>query len=235
MIFISIVSHNHGNMVETLVSRLLEINIITDILITKNIPENLTLPKNKKINIIENNRPNGFGTNHNNAFKACRQPFFCILNPDIEIHENIFPQIIQTMQQDDIALLAPQIRSGTLNVEDNLRYFPTLTNLLKKTFFGDKNTISYEETDRLVYPDWVAGMFMVFKAQDFSRIQGFDERYFLYYEDVDICKRLQLAGKRIVADISVFAIHKAQRASHKNLRHMLWHVTSMSRYLWTYR
>ena len=76
---------------------------------------------------------------------------------------------------------------------------------------------------------------MLFRSSDFAAIEGFDERYFLYYEDVDICARLHKANKTIVADLNATAIHHAQRASRKNLRHMRWHLTSMIRYLWLHR
>jgi GT2 family glycosyltransferase len=73
-------------------------------------------------------------------------------------------------------------------------------------------------------------MFMLFKPDLFSAVDGFDERYHLYYEDVDICARLKIAGYRIMACPTVSVIHSARRESHRNLRYMKWHLQSMLRF-----
>jgi N-acetylglucosaminyl-diphospho-decaprenol L-rhamnosyltransferase len=78
--------------------------------------------------------------------------------------------------------------------------------------------------------DWISGAFMMFKSSAFRKLGGFDERYFMYCEDVDICLRLQLAGYKLVrADATV--THHTQRRTLKNLQHLVWHVRSLLR-LW---
>jgi GT2 family glycosyltransferase len=79
-------------------------------------------------------------------------------------------------------------------------------------------------------PDWVAGMFMLFCGDAFRRMGGFDEKYFLYYEDVDLCARIRLAGWRVAVCPTVTAIHDARRASHRSMRYFRWHLTSILRY-----
>lgn len=73
---------------------------------------------------------------------------------------------------------------------------------------------------------------MLFRSEDFRRLQGFDEKFFLYYEDVDICARAWKSGMKVLACPSVSVIHDAQRASRRNLQHMKWHAASMMRYFW---
>ena len=71
---------------------------------------------------------------------------------------------------------------------------------------------------------------MAFRADVFAGLGGFDERYFMYCEDVDICLRAQLAGYRLErADAKV--VHHTQRRTLKSLRHLTWHVRSLLR-LW---
>jgi hypothetical protein len=62
-------------------------------------------------------------------------------------------------------------------------------------------------------------------------VGGFDERFYMYYEDVDICRRLWGQGWSIVLQPAAVVIHDAQRASHRRLRHMRWHAASALRYL----
>ncbi|MFH0933988.1 MAG: glycosyltransferase family 2 protein, partial [Pseudomonadota bacterium] len=112
---------------------------------------------------------------------------------------------------------------------DNARNLPAPGEILKK-LLGGKSSVYREEAGKPLEPDWLAGMFLVFPCAVFRELQGFDERYFMYYEDVDICVRLRLAGYRVRLCGGVAAIHEAQRSSHRNLRHLGWHMASMLRF-----
>ncbi|MBU3647330.1 MAG: glycosyltransferase [Limnohabitans sp.] len=79
-------------------------------------------------------------------------------------------------------------------------------------------------------PDWVAGLFMLFRSETFARLKGFDARYFLYYEDVDLCARLSLSGLRVALSPEVTVVHLAQRSSHHNFKYFRWHVVSMLKF-----
>lgn len=231
MITASIISHGHGEMVSQLTQQLQSISLIQQIIITHNIPELLSIPISSKILIIKNRCPSGFGKNHNIAFKYATQPYFCILNPDIVLQEDPFPYLINALNNQSAALVAPQILSKDKKPEDNIRHFPTMNRLLKKLFFGTEGASFLIYDKNIVYPDWVAGMFMLFQSKDYAEIDGFNEKYYLYYEDVDICRRLHKANKKIIAELNTSAIHHAQRASHKNIKHFYWHITSMTKFL----
>lgn len=73
-------------------------------------------------------------------------------------------------------------------------------------------------------------MFMLFPRTVYEQLGGFDETYFLYYEDVDLCARLRKLGYRVgyCADVSV--VHDARRASHSNLSYLRRHLASMARF-----
>jgi GT2 family glycosyltransferase len=79
--------------------------------------------------------------------------------------------------------------------------------------------------------DWAAGMFLLFDSAAYRSVGGFDERYFMYLEDADICHRLWAKGRRVIAAPSVSVVHDAQRASRRSLKHMRWHGASMARFL----
>lgn len=234
MIDVSVVSHGHGDMIHVLIKRLLACPEVSRIILTSNSTEKFdSLPQNSKIKLIVNKSPKGFSENHNAAFRYCESPFYCVINPDIEWRENPFSGLLACMKNGTAALAAPLVLSSKGEVDDSIRHFPTLGSLLKKFFWGDCGQHVMPE-DRLPYfPDWVAGMFMLFRSHDFNELSGFNEAYHLYYEDVDICKRLHKAGLLIVACPSVEVIHHGQRASRKNFQHLRWHVVSMLRYLLT--
>jgi GT2 family glycosyltransferase len=114
-------------------------------------------------------------------------------------------------------------------IEDSARRFPTPVGILRKLLPGSRN-LDYEIHGTPVFPDWVGGMFMVFRSEIFHRVGGFDEGYFLYYEDVDLCWRLHGSGYRVVFVPSVRAIHDARRESHRQIRYLFWHARSMLRF-----
>lgn len=234
MITVSIVSHHHGNMVVDLINQLNQLPLVKQIILTLNIPEYLHIDENdSKLKIINNKFPLGFGQNHNNAFLYCEQSFFCVLNPDICFQEDPFPELLKVLQDDHVALVAPLILSPQGLIEDSARVFPGIMNILKKIIFGNKSSWPLVSEQILYKPDWVAGMFLLLSTSKFKGVGGFDPRFFMYYEDVDLCRRIRKNGDEIAFLTSVSVTHNARRDSRKNPRFFLLHFKSFVRYLFS--
>lgn len=234
MIAISIVSHGHGLMVSNLVNQLLSIPEVSQIIITFNIPELVHIPENPYIKLINNIYPQGFGENHNKAFKLCDQSFFCVLNPDITFEINPFPVLISSILLEKVALVSPAVKNMDGTIEDNARLFPSPFSILLRKFIKYKDAYRYRFNDPIFYPEWVAGMCMLFKSESYAALSGFDERYYLYVEDIDICTRIWLNGYQVLLNPAAIIIHNAQRASRTNWRHIRWHVSGLLRYFSKY-
>ena len=218
-----------------LVGQLLAFPEVSQIILTLNVPESVALPDDARVTFIGNAQPKGFGANHNAAFACCTQTFFCPLNPDIEFDRNPFPALSTALGDKRVALVAPLVRSPDGNIEDSMRHFPTPGSLLMKALGGSDGRYIVREGEAEFSPEWVAGMFMLFRSRDFHDLGGFDERFFLYYEDVDICVRVWRKGMRILACPKAGVIHDARRDSRRSLRHLRWHLGSMARFLWKHR
>lgn len=227
---VSVVSHEHGALVEHLIEQVLEQSGVARVLLTLNVPENLALPLSNKLVVVRNVHPKGFGANHNAAFRHCDSEFFCVLNPDIVLSQPIFGGLIEVLRSARAVLAAPAVVSTSGEREDSWRHFPTLGSLFLKAIGKDYSVISFDSKAEVVFPAWVAGMCLLFDAQAYRRLGGFDEGYFLYYEDVDICGRIWREGLRLVACPSIQVTHDAQRASRRNFQHTRWHALSMARY-----
>lgn len=232
LISISIVNHGHSEMIAPLVADLLSCPEVGQVIVTHNIPGPVTLPNDARVIEIENRRPAGFAANHNAAFKHCTQPYFCSLNPDISLQTDPFPPLLASIQETGAAIAAPLVLDPSGQIDDSVRNFPTIRSLLSKAMGTPCDACKVDRILPYLYPDWVAGMFMLFRSDDFRRLQGFDERFFLYYEDVDICARVWKAGMKVAVCPSVSVIHDAQRTSHHNFRYMRWHLASMARYFY---
>jgi len=230
MIFVSIVSHGHGTMVERLVTHLLEYPEVARVVITRNIPESMLFSPDKRVAVIDNATPKGFSANHNAAFVYCQNDCYCVLNPDIRFLSNPFPILLQVLESEKCGVVAPAVIGAEGEVEDSIRYFPAPSSLMAKLIGLGDGSYRFALGDAPFVADWVGGMFMLFRSDLFSRLNGFDEGYFLYYEDVDICARAWKSGSKVVACPAASVIHDASRASHRHWRHLYWHLGSMVRY-----
>lgn len=152
-----------------------------------------------------------------------------MLNPDVRLRADPFQVLAERLRDPAVGVVAPVVRSPAGTIEDSARRVPTPLSILRKALAGARGP-DYEIATADLYPDWVAGIFMLFRRDTFAAIGGFDERYFLYYEDVDLCTRLALAGKRVVYCPAVEAIHDARRESHRSLRYLRFHVASMLKF-----
>lgn len=230
-ISISIVSHGQGDLVKQLLGDLEALthqDLISEIILTLNIPEKNDFKFDSlPLRIVINDNPKGFAANHNAAFKLSQGNYFCVLNPDIRLIDNPFIQLITHLNELNLGMIAPSIVDANGQFEDSVRKFPTFTRLLKRLFFGKHDVYHFEKKEKMVYPDWVGGMFMLFDNKAYQAVNGFDEQYFLYYEDVDICLRLWKAGLAIAVVPQVSVSHHAQRQSHKQLKYLRWHLISM--------
>lgn len=233
-ISISIVSHGHLHLVNDLLGDLEKHcpSLAIELILTLNLDE--ALPFNQDdfsfpITITHNAAPRGFGANQNQAFAKSSAPYFCVTNPDIRLNTNPFPKLIDCFQNAKVGVVAPLVVNQNGEIEDSARRFPTPFKILCKAFGGCKGS-DYAVKDEIIYPDWVGGMFMLFRREVFEKLGGFDERYFLYYEDVDLCARLRLRGYEVALCPDAKAIHHAHRSSHTSLKFMKWHLTSMVRF-----
>ncbi len=235
----SIVSHGQGCLIENFLSDFLKNDLNScELIITLNIEEDESFlrkyPKLPVI-IIRNKLIKGFGENHNAAFKIARGHLFAIVNPDIRLTEFSYEKVYDFINDNKvIGACAPKIISSDGSAQDNARLFPTLMLLTRRVIralFGFKNHSDYQISDIPVKVDWLAGMFIFFKREAFESVGGFDERYFMYYEDADICRRLNKSGWSLYLYPDITVVHDAQRTSWKKLKFFKWHLRSIIRIL----
>lgn len=235
-LLLSIVSHHQGNLVLDLLNDLQRFCSLQDleVIVTLNRPEKIDF--NEKdfdypLRIHENKRPKGFGANHNTAFKLSRSDFFGVLNPDLRLIQDPFPLLSAQLADKNTGVVAPLIFNRDNMVADSARRLPTPVRLAKRYIGRQKGGMTDNRMkNHLLFPDWVAGIFMMFPSRVFAEMNGFDEGYYLYFEDVDLCSRLRMAGYQIVLDPRVSVVHNARRESHKNWQYFKWHIFSGMRF-----
>ena len=233
---ISIISHNDSHVVRNILEELCNFNFFDKILLTINIKENideLKKFKNLPIEFIINKNPKGFGENHNYAHAFSNCDYFMIINPDVKLHHLKFEVLIRYFNTKKVDLLAPMAVNNYNIIQDNARVYPSLyTPFLRKIGFF-KNNI-YDIYNDFVKVDWVSGMFMMIKSETFKDMNGFDEKFYMYYEDVDLCRRIRLNGGEILRINTEKIYHVGQHQSHKSLKFLSMHLKSMIYYHYKY-
>lgn len=233
---LSIVSHYQGDLVFNLLKDLQRFCSLKEleVLVTLNNPEKIHFKENDfnfRVQIHENLHPKGFGANHNTAFKTKNSDFFGILNPDLRLTQDPFTLLTSQLADKKTGVIAPLIINEDKGIEDSARRLPTPFRLLKRYWRGKNNAkLDYKIGNVPFSPDWVAGIFMLFPSRVFSEMNGFDERYHLYFEDVDLCSRLRLVGYKIILDPRISVVHNARRDSHTKIQYLKWHILSGMRF-----
>ena len=233
-ITLSIVSHIQNGLVNQLVEDIQRYCSDTvTLVLTQNVSDSVSLSLSNvssRHKFVVNAQPKGYGANQNAAFVYCRTPFFCIANPDIRLPSNPFPALTQTLVDERVGVVGPVVRDPKGMVEDSARRFPTPGVVLRK-LLGGRPGPDYPVDRGPIEVDWIAGMFMLFRSDTYRALGGFDEAYFLYYEDVDLCHRLRKAGKTVIYNPAAEVVHDARRESRTNPRLALRHLASVVRYL----
>jgi GT2 family glycosyltransferase len=116
-----------------------------------------------------------------------------VLNPDVRITADPFDALAAELTNPRVGVAAPLVVDAAGEPEDNARRFPSAWSLTAK-LLGLAPRLDYAIGSEPFSPDWVAGMFLALRRETFAAVDGFDERYFLYYEDVDLCRRLRRSG-----------------------------------------
>ncbi len=232
---VSIVSHGQLELILPLLEQLDHYShaMVDKVLLTINIPEADAIARARwrfPVERIVNSVRRGFGANHNQAFKQCATRWFLVLNPDIRFDSDVLTPLVSQAAANS-GLLAPRILEPGKQAPEQHRAIITPLEIVLRKRPG--YAVPAE-------PAWIPGLFMLLRSEAYTRVGGFDERFFMYGEDFDICARLALAGWRLQIVEGLQALHDARRASHRSQRHLYWHLTSLlklwsSAAFWRYR
>lgn len=233
---LSLVSHGHGALIERLLADIDQWSSaeLSEVFVTRNlanepirVPKGLAFP----VRLIDSPAPRGFGANHNAALALCRSAWFGVLNPDLWLREDALGPLLAEARPGS-ALLCPRVLEPDGREADSARELPTTARIagrvLARLTARRPSVASHADA---APAEWFAGMFMLLRTDALRAVGGFDERYFMYCEDVDLCARLRLAGWALQQVRSVSVVHDARRASRRSPRHLTWHLTSLAR-LW---
>lgn len=186
---------------------------------------------------IFNNRNIGFGGGHNVVIPQLESDYHAIVNPDIEINDDVFSSILMYMEKNKhVGMVIPKILDSNGDIQMAYRKEPTVFDMcirmMCKSHFKRRqaeHTLQQMDYDKPFQVPFAQGCFLVVRTALLKEIKGFDERYFMYMEDADLSKRIN-EKSCVMYYPGASAVHKWEKGSHKSLKLMRIHVQSMIRY-----
>ena len=205
------------------------------------------LGEEPSVRIIETPENLGFGGGNNFGERYAHGTYILILNPDTEPAQSSIEQLVEHLEQDQtIGIIAPKLEFADKSVRDSFRRFPDISDFIIK-----RTALRHVLHDRLnrylrrsIHPtetcdvEWVVGAFMLLRRSLYESLEGFDERYFLFLEDTDLCRRCWEAGFRVVYSPQTTASDRKQRLSGDGFLPIILtktgriHITSAIKYFW---
>ncbi|MBU5689727.1 MAG: glycosyltransferase family 2 protein [Candidatus Aenigmatarchaeota archaeon] len=206
-------------------------------------------PKKNKINVLKDDRIEyiflgkniGFGKAHNFAINKIHglSKYHLILNPDVYFDEDVLEKLKNFMDENkNIVAVTPKILYENGNIQHLCKLLPSPVDLIFRRFIPFKSYLEkrnyfyemrYKDYGKMFYCPVISGSFMFVRSEILTKLNGFDKRFFLYMEDVDLCRRMLQHGK-----IAYFPFakvyHKFERGSYKKFKYTLIHIVSAIKY-----
>lgn len=193
---------------------------------------------NPRISYIRSEQNNGFGHGHNLAMARFldKCDYFLICNPDISFVQGALERLYHFARDGKHQFVSPRIYYSDGRLQYSCRLLPTPANLFLRRFFPSwaaKLDVTYEiqradYTQSFSVPT-VSGCFMLMSSNLLKTLGGFDERYFMYLEDVDLCRRA-LPLTEILFYPGSTITHVFGKGSYKNLNLFTYHIKSTISY-----
>ncbi len=171
-----------------------------------------------RIKFIQSGANLGFAKANNLGLKRASGDYVLFLNPDTEIGPEVLAQALEFMKtHPDCGLLGPKMQFMDGSFQPSVRRFPTLMAImlmllkLPKLFPHLQSIERYLATDfdyrKLQTIDQIMGAFMLAPKSLIDQLGGFDERFFIWFEEVDLCLRVKRAGKQVSYNPAITIIH----------------------------
>jgi len=193
------------------------------------------------VEVVALSRNLGYGTAANRGVARTTAPYVAVMNPDVVVEPGSTNALVDALDGDPrLAVVGPRVESPGGDLYPSVRTFPDLADAAGHAFFHfvwPANPFSrrYRMLDwdhaAAADVDWVAGNHFLVRRRAWDEVGGFDESFFMYMEDVDLCWRLRRAGWRSGYEPAARVTHAIGRSTDQTpYRMILAHHRSLLRY-----
>jgi hypothetical protein len=190
------------------------------------------------VKIIENTENGGFAKGYNDALKQVHEPYYLLLNSDIEVTENWLNPLFLAIQQKNVAAVQPKIKS--FHKKTLFEHAGAVGGFIDSNFYpfcrGRIFDIIEEDTSQYDYPMevfWTSGACMLIQKEIYWKVGGLDEDFFAHMEEIDLCWRIKKRGLslQVVPQSTVYHVgggtldYESPRKTFLNFRNSLYMIT----------
>lgn len=189
-----------------------------------------------KVRYIFSGENLGFGRGHNLAFKNLKEKsdIHMIINPDVYFNSVEISSFLNWFYKEKVISLATTKVCYPDGENQNIvRNIPTITDLIKRKLKINSGELDIKDNCIKEVP-FAHGCFFIFKTEVFEKLDGFDERFFMYMEDLDIFIKAKKYGKTVI-NTNYKIYHEYRKGSSKSLRLLRWHLSSAVKFFYKYR
>ncbi len=217
-------------------------NGVSNIVVVENGTEGSTTPSlgHHDVTLVEPRMNLGYGRGVNRgAARTGEVEFLLVSNPDVVIHEGAVESMIRYLDEhQDVAIVGPQVLRPDGSVYPSQRVFPNFwlagLHALLEPFWPDNPATRHYRAPR---PDgsvdWVSGACFLIRRSVFEQVGGFDERYFMFAEDMALCWQVRAQGYRVGTTSEAIVTHIEGLSRQRVSRAMLIaHHRSAMRFEW---
>ena len=184
----------------------------------------ITKFKKKYINFkwISNKINAGFSKACNQGAEIAKNEYYLFLNPDTELEKNSLVKMKSIIDNFPNSILSISQLDSDGNIGFpygnflSIRTFNGIIRFLDRLISLENRNINNEKP--FIKPNWVSGSFLLIDRKNFNKLGGWDEDYWMYYEDMDLCKRANIIGIDIVLINSISCTHHHGKSSKVNLK-----------------
>jgi GT2 family glycosyltransferase len=158
----------------------------------------------------------GFSKGCNLGAKAASGKILFFLNPDAELLDNKLEEFLPMLDKENVGIIAPSLvtEKGNFQPWSGGRKITPLKTILKNLFLKKESFFSRKAP--VIELDWISGAALLIKKELFEKIKGFDENFFMYFEDVDLCQRVRKLGKKVLLLSQPAVLHYGGKSAENN-------------------
>ncbi|QQG43517.1 MAG: glycosyltransferase family 2 protein [Candidatus Daviesbacteria bacterium] len=207
------VSFNNGSSIENFISSVQKnISPKDELIIVDNHSNDdtaLKIKNFKNVKLILSDKNLGFSKGNNLGVKSARGQYLFFLNPDTQMEKPILDELVSFYEDKDAGLVGPKLIESSGTIQASVRNLPTIWEAFREYILGIKHKFGQyvPAVNHPIEVGAVYGAAMLVSKKLFEEIKGFDERYFLYYEDIDLCRKIKRAGKHVYYFPGVYIKH----------------------------